>query len=47
MMKTNLVLITMLLAFFALFLIKEIFSLKKEVRKLNKIVKHLLGKNEK
>ena len=47
MMKTNLVLITMLLAFFALFLIKEIFFLKKEVRKLNKIVKHLLGKNEK
>ena len=46
-MKTNLVLISMLLVFFAFFLIKEIFFLKKEVRKLNNITKNILDKEKK
>ena len=43
-MKTNLILIICLLVFSAFFFIYEIFSLKKEVRKLNKIVNHLIKK---
>lgn len=44
-MKPNLILIISLLVASFLFFIAEIFSLKKEVRKLNKIVKHLLNKD--
>ena len=44
-MKPNLILIISLLVASFLFFISEIFSLKKEVRKLNKIVKHLLNKD--
>tara|TARA_Y100000758_G_C16012700_1_gene408189 strand:+ start:78 stop:215 length:138 start_codon:yes stop_codon:yes gene_type:complete len=43
-MKPNLILIISLLVASLLFFIFEIFSLKKEVRKLNNIVKHLLKK---
>ncbi len=45
-MKPNLILIISLLVASFLFFISEIFSLKKEVRKLNKIVKHLLNKDK-
>ena len=45
-MKTNLILIISLLGIALLFFISEIFSLKKEVRKLNKIVGHLLKKDK-
>jgi len=45
-MKTNLILIISLLAIALLVFISEIFSLKKEVRKLNKIVGHLLKKDK-
>ena len=45
-MKPNLILIIFLLTGSFLFFISEIFSLKKEVRKLNKIVKHLLNKDK-
>jgi len=45
-MKPNLILIICLLIGSFLFFISEIFSLKKEVRKLNKIVKHLLNKDK-
>ena len=45
-MKTNLILIISLLGIALLFFISEIFSLKKEVRKLNKIVEHLLKKDK-
>ena len=33
-------------SFFAFFLVSQIFQLKKEVRKLNNIVKHLLDKRD-
>ena len=36
-----------LVVIFFFIAIGEIFKLKKEVRKLNKIVQHLLGKNDK
>ena len=39
--------ILLLLFVFFMFCIKEIFNLKKEVRKLNKIVKHLLDRDTK
>jgi len=45
-MKPNLILIISLLVASLLFFISEIFSLKKEVRKLNNIVKHLLNKEK-
>ena len=45
-MKTNLILIISLLGIALLFFISEIFSLKEEVRKLNKIVGHLLKKDK-
>tara|TARA_Y100001960_G_C14550993_1_gene765731 strand:+ start:140 stop:277 length:138 start_codon:yes stop_codon:yes gene_type:complete len=45
-MKPNLILLISLLVASFLFFISEIFSLKKEVRKLNKIVKHLLNKDK-
>ncbi len=45
-MKTNLILIVSLFGIALLFFISEIFSLKKEVRKLNKIVGHLLKKDK-
>ena len=45
-MKPNLILIISLLVVSLLFFISEIFSLKKEVRKLNNIVKHLLNKEK-
>lgn len=45
-MKPNLILIICLLTASFLFFMSEIFSLKKEVRKLNKIVKHLLNKDK-
>ncbi len=45
-MKPNLILVISLLVASFLFFISEIFSLKKEVRKLNKIVKHLLNKSK-
>ena len=43
-MKPNLILLISLLGFTFLFFVKEIIDLKKEVRKLNKIVNHLLKK---
>ena len=43
-MKPNLILIISLLVASLLFFMSEIFSLKKEVRKLNKIVNHLIKK---
>tara|TARA_Y100000590_G_scaffold278237_1_gene312313 strand:- start:634 stop:783 length:150 start_codon:yes stop_codon:yes gene_type:complete len=46
-MKPNLLLIIILLFFSSMFFIYEILGLKKEVRKLNKIVKHLLDKQNK
>tara|TARA_B110000263_G_C14958779_1_gene351535 strand:+ start:201 stop:341 length:141 start_codon:yes stop_codon:yes gene_type:complete len=46
MIKPNFILIISLLVVSLLFFIVEIFSLKKEVRKLNKIVKHLLKKEK-
>ena len=45
-MKPNLILIISLLVVSLLFFMSEIFSLKKEVRKLNNIVKHLLNKEK-
>ena len=45
-MMTNLILIISLIGITFLFFISEIFSLKKEVRKLNKIVTHLLKKDK-
>jgi len=45
-MKTNLILLISLISIAFLFFVSEIFSLKKEVRKLNKIVKHLLKKDK-
>ena len=45
-MKPNFILIVFLLVASLLFFVSEIFSLKKEVRKLNKIVKHLLNKDK-
>jgi len=45
-MKSNLVLISFLLVMFALFLISELFKMKKEIRKLNKITKYLLNKRK-
>jgi len=38
--------IAFLLALFSFFLISQIFSLKKEVSKLNKIVQYLLKKDK-
>tara|TARA_Y100000994_G_scaffold48910_1_gene38500 strand:+ start:2105 stop:2263 length:159 start_codon:yes stop_codon:yes gene_type:complete len=46
-MKTNLILIMFLIGMAFLFFISEIFSLKKEVRKLNKIVNYLIRKDKK
>ena len=46
-MKTNLILIIALIGMSFLFFISEIFSLKKEVRKLNKIVNYLIRKDKK
>ena len=45
-MKSNFVLISFLLVMFAFFLITELFKMKKEIRKLNKITKYLLNKKE-
>jgi len=42
----NLYLILIFLFFFFMLCIGEIFKLKKEVRKLNKIVEHLLNKKK-
>jgi len=43
----NLYLVIFFLFIFFMLCIGEIFKLKKEVRKLNKIVKHLLNKIDK
>ena len=45
-MKTNLLLLISLLAVSTFFFISQIFFLKKEVRKLNNIVNHLLKKEK-
>jgi len=45
-MKTNLILIISLIGISLLFFISEIISLKKEVRKLNKIVDYLLKRDK-
>ena len=42
----TLFLLSLLLSFFAFFLVSQIFQLKKEVRKLNNIVKHLLDRRD-
>jgi cell division protein ZapA (FtsZ GTPase activity inhibitor) len=45
-MKSNFALISFLLVMFAFFLITELFKMKKEIRKLNKITKYLLNKRK-
>jgi len=46
-MKPNLLLLLLLLLSSLLFFVYEILGLKKEIRKLNKIVKHLLDRDTK
>ena len=40
------IIISLLSTVFAMAVLSEIFKLKKEVRKLNKIAKHILDKNK-